>query len=490
MLAILAVSFIAARGMTSVTLNGGADRHLSGSDGATSSSDAIPMMEDMLMTSMSSLSPKEAFLAEDAAEIARLVLNSMTTSGRVYHNMQHVFDISETMKDPILVLSALFHDVIYYSIDKSFQENQAKPLLGVLADVNSKEELVLQQTFSDKLVDMVVRLYGFEPGAPLPKLGTNEFLSAMIGVRVLEKWLDTPCLMQIATCIEATIPFRPTTDDGKNPMDRLYDRLKLVCPAQSEEWLVKTVTMAADTANCDLCSFDSNNRDFFLDSSWKLIPEARPALLDEDCPLIKFYNEFFALEGRTKFLKGSVPKIFQTFRNSIPDDEMTKKQAKTRENLKVMSEYAEVRMLQLMVLVEFVKVMGEDPATVPLRPLLRMKLPEVASPSCPDEESPLGLTQDEQQEIRTWLISGRRASFPWDPAASSLGAYLYDTLGPKGVAAAVEVGKNQKPGSHDLLKALPKDVVTTIASCFDDILPGRAEKFQQVPEKLGIPAQY
>ncbi|KAL3908993.1 MAG: hypothetical protein SGILL_008268, partial [Bacillariaceae sp.] len=448
-LAIPTFSLIAASGMMSVPGAGNLD---------ATPSEAIPLLEDMLMTSISSLPTKEPFLVEDAANISRLVLNSMTTSGRVYHNMQHVFDISETMKDPILVLSALFHDVIYYSIDKSFQEDQAKPLQGVLVDVQAKEELVLQKTFSDDLVDKVVRLYGFAPGVPLPKLGTNEFLSAMIGVRVLEKWLDTPYLMQIATCIEATIPFRPISEDGKNPMDRLYDRLKLVCPEQPEEWLVNTVNMAASTANCDLCSFDSGNRDFFLDSSWKLIPEARPALLDEDCPLMEYYNEIFALEGRTKFLKGAVPKIFQSFRNSITDEEMAKKQAKTHENLNVVSEYALVRMLQLMVLVEFVKAMGEDPASVPLRPLLRMTLPEVASPSCSNEESPFGLTQEEQQQIRRWLITGRRASFPWDPAASSLGAYLYDTLGPKGVATAVEVGKSQKPGSHELLKALPEDV--------------------------------
>jgi hypothetical protein len=311
----------------------------------------------------------------------------------------------------------------------------------------------------------------------------------MIGVRVLEKWLDTAYLMQIATCIEATIPFRPISDDGKSPMDRLYDRLKLVCPDQSEEWLVNTVIMAAITANCDLCSFDSDNRDFFLDSSWKLIPEARPALLNEDCPLLEYYNEFFALDGRTKFLKGAVPRIFQSFRTSITDEEMAAKRAKTHENLKVMSEYAEVRMLQLMVLVEFVKVMGEDPASVPLRPLLRMALPDVSSPTtCSGEESPLGLTPMEQQEVRSWLVSGRRACFPWDPAVSPLGAYLYDSLGPKGVAAAVEVGKNQRPGSHELLKVLPQDVVTTIASCLDAVLPDRAESFQQVPEKLGIPA--
>lgn len=443
----------------------------------------------MLTGSISALSPTASLNAADTTRMAKLVLASMDTSRRVYHSMQHVFDISETMKDPILILAALFHDVIYYSIDKAFSTEQAQALEGVLVD-GTGEELILAKDFADPLVEKVVRLYGFEPGAPLPKLGTNEFLSAIVSVRVLEKWLDSPYLLQIATCIEATIPFRPVSEDGKNPMDRLYDRLKTVCFDQSEEWLERTVIMAASTANCDLCSFDSDNRDFFLDSSWKLIPEARPVLLQEDCPLMEFYNEFFALEGRTKFLTGAVPKIFQTFRQHVTDEQMKVKRAKTHENLKVMSEYAQVRMLQLMVLVDFVNVMGADPADMPFRPLLRMELPKVSDPTVGTEDSsPLGLTPSEQDEVRNWLVVGRRASFSWDPAISPLGAYLYDSLGPQGVAAAVEIGKTQKPKSHELLKHLPQDVLTTIASSLCTVLPDRAEGCRQVPEKLGILAQ-
>jgi hypothetical protein len=453
----------------------------------------IQMTQKMLIASMESLSPKIPFEGDDAANVAKLILNSMTTSGRVYHNMQHVFDISETMKDPILILSALFHDVIYFSIDKSFQNDQAKSLEGVLQPVDNvgselPAPLVLASSFEDEIVDMVVRLFGFEKDEPLPKLGTNEFLSAMIGVRVLSTWLNECQLMQIAACIEATIPFRPTVD-GKSPMDRLYDRLALVCPEKPEEWLVHTVRMAASTANCDMCSFDSNDRDFFLDSSWKLIPEARPALLREDCPLIEYYNECFALEGRTMFLMGAVPKIFQSFRQEPTDSQMAAKEAKTHENLNIMSQYARIRMLQIMVLVDFVKVIGEDPAAVPLRPLLHMTVPETSSSSTSAEETPTGddtvldLTSEEA-EVRNWLISGRRACFSWDPAKSPLGGYLYDKLGPKGISPAVEIGKNQKPESYELLKYLPKDVIRTISSSFELVLPDHAEKFRQVPEKL------
>ena len=470
----------------------------------------LARLESILKASIEALQSDEKkqsckLAKDDTAQLARLILRSMDTPGRVYHSMGHVFDISKPMEDPVLLLSALFHDVIYYSIDKSFSEEQAKALGSTLqrtpiaGEAGSDQPLALATNLDDQpLVDMVVRLYGFDLGATLPKLGLNEFLSAVIGVNVLSPWLDTPELMQIAACIEATIPFRPTVD-GKSPMDRLYDRLKLVCPDQTEEWLVDTVRMAARTANCDLCSFDSDDRKFFMDSSWKLIPEFRPVVLSEDCSLQEYHDEMLALGGRTKFLRASVPKIFQSFRQVPSDEEMVSKQSKTYENLDMIMEYAHIRMLQLMVLVDFVRAIGEDPTSVKLRPLLSMGLPVLEAgtydvPPPPTEGPASSLTVEQQDEIRNWLVDGRGLDFSWDPSRSPLAAFLYDRLGgPPGVYAAVEVGKQQREQEKvtpaddtdfDLLKFLPKDAVVTIASCLGDVLPEYAERFQQVPEML------
>lgn len=413
------------------------------------------------------------------APVANLIYDSMTTPGRVYHAMQHVFEMSREMKDPILILSALFHDVIYYSIDQAFTEDQEEALKGVL--LPDTQQLTLASEFDDPLVEMVVSLYGFQPGSPLPKLGTNEFLSAMIAVRVMSKFLSYSQLVQIATCIEATIPFR-STEDGKSPMDRLYDRLVPLAKDQTEDWMADTVRMAAITANYDLSSFDSTDRDFFMDSSWKLLPEARPILLREDCPLSEFLNELRALQGRTKFLQSAVPRIFQCFRDSPSNTDMEEKKRMTYENLDVVSEYSQIRLLQVLVLAEFIDVMGEDPQTIPARSCLRMDIPEV--PGSPSQSlTPI------QKEIRNWLVNGRRAGFSWDPAASPLAAYLYDTLGPEGVNKAIDVANTQEPGSHELLKFLPKNVVLTVASRLGTVLPDRADRLLQVPEKLGIMAQ-
>lgn len=434
------------------------------------------MIDSRLGESIRALGSSSPTEKEDLDATVKLINDSMTTRGRVYHAMQHVFDISKEMKDPILMLSALFHDVIYYTIDQTFSKEQQEALEGVL--LPDMQTLTLAATFDDPLHEMVVKLYGFEPGKPLPKLGTNEFLSAMIGVRVLSKWLSFPHLVQIATCIEATIPFRPVVD-GTTPMDRLYDRLSLVCTDQSEEWKVTTVQLAAVTANYDLGSFDSEDRDYFLDCSWKLLPEARASLLDEDCPLIEFLNELKDLEGRSKFLKSAVPIIFQSFRQVPTDLEMQEKRRKTHENLDMMIQYAQVRLLQVMVLVEFADVMGEDCKTLPLRSSLRMHVP-------PAEEGPSDSLTSVQQEIRHMLADGRRTPYLWDPSASELGANLYDTLGPEGIPQAVAIAKAQTPGNHELLKYLPNAVVWTVASKLGSVLPDRAERFLQVPEKLGI----
>lgn len=435
---------------------------------------AMDKLGSMLSENVTKLSEAEPMAAVESEKIIRLIYNSMTTDGRVYHSMMHVFDISQTMNDPILILSALFHDVIYFQIDKKFDEAQTEALEGLL--VSNTEPLRLRPSFDDSLINSVIELYGLEPGKELPKLGTNEFLSAIIGVKMLQKWLSKEHLIQIAACIEATIPFRPVID-GKTPMDRLYDRLALVANEKSESWLVETVRMAAATANCDLCSFDSNDRDFFLDSTWKLIPEGRPILLQKDCPLMEFLLETIALDKRSAFILGAVPKIFQSFRQIPLKSEMEDKQRKTRDNLSLVIMYGELRMLQMMILVAFVKAVGDDPQKLPLRHYLDLEILEPTKANAT-------LTSKERQ-IRHWLVSGRRAGFDWDPPSSSLGRYLFDTLGTKGIREAVEFGKGQETGSQEILNHLDKTLVEAVGASLAKHFPAKEKSYVQVSKKLG-----
>jgi len=463
----------------------------------------IPRLRKMLFSRVNSLSPKVPFEEKDGTAVAKLILESMYTKGRVYHSMDHVFNIIENcaaggQHNPILTLTTLFHDVIYYSVDKSFKKSQLEFFDGVLVfenDSNNNDSekhvgqiqgqrrqlhlpmLLSPEAQEDPLVSMVMRLFDFETGVALPTSGTNEFLSAIIGVRVLSRWLSLPQLMQLTVGIEGTIPFRPETPDGQKPMDLLYNRLRRAVAATdlSEDWLTESIELAAIMANRDLCSFDTSDRNFFLDSNWSLIPEFRPAILDENCPLREYYDEFLAMEGKIKFLISSVPNIFQSFRNVPSDEEIAAKQARTRMNLNLADDYAQVRRLQLMILTEFVTIVGEDPDTIPGRPFLSMEI----------SQSQLGSVKGDkgQDVVRELLFVGRRTSFAWDPSRCLLGAYLYDKLGKKGVDRAVEIGKNRAPGG--ILDHIPKEVVVAIAISLVDVLPNRAAEFSAITNKLG-----
>ena len=459
------------------------------SSDATMAATYVPKIRLLLKKSMDVLSLTSPFTDEDEVALATMVFESMYTPGRVYHRIEHVFNITENCPDaesnPIVILSVLFHDVIYYTVDKEFQKPQLELLKGVLdfesSDDGETELKVLQplklasNAQEDPVLDMTVRLFGLEAGSELPKFGTNEFLSAIIGVRVLSKWLSLAQLTQLAATIEGTIPFRPASSDGKTAMDRLYDRLVLVAPDQTEQWLTETIHLTATMANCDLGSFDSHNFDFFLDSSWSLVPEFRPAMLKKDCPLKEYHEEFLAMEGRTKFLHMSVPNIFQVFRGVPSTDELSAKQDKARENLDYSNDYAQVRRLEFMVLMELIAIAGEKPEELPGRPLLDLNLPETEP-----------LSEEDDDFVRKFLHRGRRAAWPWDPAKSSLAAFLYDKLGKKGVDAAVEIGKKKENGSNDVLNHLPKDVVEQIASSLAVVMPDRSDVLSQIANTIGV----
>jgi hypothetical protein len=450
----------------------------------------IPRLKAMLKDSINALSPIVPLEEEDEIALATLVFECMYTPGRVYHSIEHVFNIIENCGielNPMLILSVFFHDVIYYTVDKSFQQSQLELLRGVLAleencneaedgemELQAKQPLALvADVHEDPINDMLVRLFGLEAGMTLPNFGTNEFLSAVIGIHALSKWLNHKQLTQLAACIEGTIPFRPPSDDGKTAMDRLYDRLVLVAPNEPEEWLVETIHNTATMANCDLCNLGSSDFDFFLDSSWSLVPEFNPNMLEEDCSLRKYYQEFLAMEGRTKFLLMQVPNIFQTFRNIPPEEEMLKKQDKIRENFKGSDDYTRVRRLEFMVLMEIVTIVGENPDLISGRRFLHLTLPETQPYS-----------EEENNLVRRLLHIGRRTGFDWDPARSTFGTFLYDKLGKEGVDAAVKVGKNEVSGNYALLNHLPKDIVEAAASSLVDVLPKRSNSLSQITDNI------
>ena len=160
----------------------------------------------------------------ETERLATLVHSAMESKTRAYHTSTHVFGMCEGMQ-PLQVLAALFHDLVYYQLDGGFPVHTA----GLLDDVTRCEggTLILQPIGpGDTPLTLCAATFGFEPGQVLPLYGgLNEFLSAVVASRLLQAHLSAADLIAVIACIEATIPFRKPDSQGRTAMDRLAVRV-------------------------------------------------------------------------------------------------------------------------------------------------------------------------------------------------------------------------------------------------------------------------
>merc|ERR1712151_90151 len=121
----------------------------------------------------------------DLEDWACIIYECMSASSRTFHSVQHVFDISEAA-DPISKLAALFHDVIYYSIDGGVVNDRVEELIGnvfVAVTKDGKDQVHITEEELDTNTYMVMDIFGFKPGQVLdPFKGLNEFLSAVVAI--------------------------------------------------------------------------------------------------------------------------------------------------------------------------------------------------------------------------------------------------------------------------------------------------------------------
>jgi len=212
------------------------------------------------------------------AEISELIVQPMTGPWRFFHIPQHIFDVGGN-NDAIEVIAALFHDLVYVQVDHSINLNVSYYVVPFTKEV--KGQLVIREQNKlpkDFLFDMVASIFDFVPGQLLnPFLGQNEFLSAVVAVKVLSSFLTLQHLFQIAACIESTIPFRPKSINGLSVGDRLYKRLQITNTTFklgfNHEELQEIVKKGIRIANRDVSSFANPNPAYFLANTWNLLPE-------------------------------------------------------------------------------------------------------------------------------------------------------------------------------------------------------------------------
>eukprot|EP00537_Pseudo-nitzschia_pungens_P002994 CAMPEP_0172371714 /NCGR_PEP_ID=MMETSP1060-20121228/44524_1 /TAXON_ID=37318 /ORGANISM="Pseudo-nitzschia pungens, Strain cf. cingulata" /LENGTH=519 /DNA_ID=CAMNT_0013097439 /DNA_START=194 /DNA_END=1750 /DNA_ORIENTATION=+ len=300
--------------------------------------------------SLTKLEAKD-FTVEKLEEMSVFIYESMCISARNYHSVQHVFDIlnhdNRLRNNPITVLATCFHDCIYYHVDGGLTPVQAKLLKGCfkiegpkIEEENDSDYVTSQSIYkffatpsenrggnpenNTLLLQMVETIFGYTPGQniSISNDGLNEFLSALVAVRMLGDHLPLERLAEIACCIESTIPFRPIDKNtGKSHMDLLFENMKEARDVfgllLSDEDLVSSVQEACLLSNSDVGNFGTTDRHWFLDNAWSLLPETNESLRNEYIYSVHhFHSALYKMYGFYGFLEPGV--VFHHYRG-VPD---------------------------------------------------------------------------------------------------------------------------------------------------------------------------
>lgn len=421
--------------------------------------------------------------------MAILIHESMSISSRNYHSVQHVFDISKDLKDPIEILAALFHDCVYYHVDGGLSKRQAEILEGITAAPNSV--CYLKKGYEEPLLTMVAYIFDFSEGQELkPLMGVNEFLSAVIAVRELNDLLPKHMLASIACCIEATIPFRPTTPETGTPMDRLHAHMQNAnekCGLQmSEEDIVRSVQRAVRVTNEDVANFGQDDQGWFLDNTWNLLPESNAALRHQYLYTVKdFQFAVFKMYGFFSFLKPTV--VFQQFHGVPTDEEYTRRTNGAARNIAVGRKYIGAKLLSISVVAAFAELTGGD---APIS-LFMGDLPSRNRVSRRLEDSLPHYREDELKgcdfDVYRLLSQGRKSETAFDIKQSPLAAYLYAYLSDDGVEEIMQDVKTYPMDEEialTLLKRLPRSAIEIVAHNLARIAQSRSELIRRVVRKL------
>ncbi len=366
---------------------------------------------------------------------AELIIQTMSGPWRYFHTPEHIFEVGEH-GDAIEVLSALFHDLVYVQVDQGISVNISRYIAPFVKEIDG--QLVILERWllpNDPLFEMVSQVFGFRPGQTiLPIGGQNEFLSAVIAAKCLQHALKPTDIAQIAVCIEATIPFRPNSDNGQMPSDRLYDRLWAINHQFDYGWseaeCAAIVKRAVRLANRDVENFAYESVAEFLHNTWNLMPETNHDLTNSNYYTVSgFRVSLQKMEGFMHFLKPEL--VFQRYQDEPSPEAYQTLINRTQRNLEVARLYLGGKLLSIAVIEALSQRIGQD---IPLATIMG-ELPGRGSSTAqlenflPPVEVVVSPTTTLEQEVLDLLEKGRSKSSTYDVKNSPVATYIIKTVG-------------------------------------------------------------
>jgi hypothetical protein len=390
---------------------------------------AMQLLIEMFLNALSGLGayPRMQIIEK----LAIIVHDAMSVQTRSYHNLKHIFYFDA--KDPISQLAAIFHDIVYFQVDKGFHP-ELEPLVAPFIQETKGGFLIRENIVEkDPLFGLVAGLFNFSQGEEISFAnGLNEFLSAVVMVELLRGFVSKIDILKIAICIEATIPFRGRDELGNSHSEVLKQRVMSLAHKHnldcSDESIDQTLKLAVHFSNQDVKTFANPDVARFLDITWKLLPESNDALRIRSSYTIKDYRK--ALQRMQKFLANLNPEnIFSQYLGTPPDAEFLKMQERATNNINIAVDYLRIKLIGMGILESLAEFTGGDAPLslftggVPDNKVKTQKmndfLPEMPLPEHLDPEN---------DEIYKLLAFGRFSEESFDLKNSPLSLFIYLSL--------------------------------------------------------------
>jgi hypothetical protein len=424
----------------------------------------------------------------EVERIGILIFLAMEGERRKFHNSKHVLDICYQMT-PLQTLAGLFHDVIYYQIDKDFPPQTAELLLEF---VNVKNESIfITDAFFEIEVDensMIVfeiclTIFGFKRGQKLEiHGGQNEFLSALVGALLLANHLTIKQLITVIICIEATIPFRKADENGQTPYHKAEKNLEIL--AKEYDFLLteieknEIIRQAVGLANRDVANFAAQDVGKFLDGTWTLLPESHAHLWYGGVYTVTNYR--IALSRMEGFFSILQPDVIFDQHNNFPDSiTYNNLIAQARKNIAIGYEYIGVKLLPIAIIEAAAMLTGGDAplsffmGDVRIYGLENAKRVEDFLPEITENH------KDITPEVYHLLEFGRTTATSFDLQNSPLASFIYKKIGALACKNSLVLAKlffKQEILPYNFLQQLDRSITIPILRACSNLAETRKQK--------------
>jgi hypothetical protein len=424
---------------------------------------------------------------EEIEDLTILVHKGMTVQARNYHNLDHVFSLVDD-SSPIITLVALFHDLVYCHVDMGFLPEIQQVIDPYVHENDGKIQINDGANQFDHMIQLALDIFDFIPGQILgPADGLNEFLSALVMLKKLEKLLGEEDLFKLIVCVEGSIPFRESAITGLDYFNVLEQRAFKASERNglgiTPDEVKQAVKIAVKFANKDVGSFAEIDVACYLETTWKLLPELNIFLRSIDVYSIREYRQaLYMME--TSMLRLNPDKVFHQYQGEPTDLEYQNMVRLAHVNIHSGLEYIRIKLLTQAILEALAEETGGDaPLSLFLGDLPNDNLhPNRLEDFLPDRISPVWM--DTSTDVYKLLLGGSNRENNFDLGTSPLSLYVYKCLSPEGAEQALDRAKEMfagRLGAHDFLNSIDPVVLSSIASaCAEMVLTRRDQLLQFV----------